>query len=638
MSAICGAISLNQSEIPRENINILKNAFSDCVIDRWEMLEKPGVFMRCGIQYFTKESRLEMMPVEEDGIYFNADVVVDNRRELYEALKEKGRLEKSYEETSDGELLKKGLSEYTPSGLRKILGAYVFVSFDRKSGKVILASDAVGGRYVYYLIQDGILYYASLMKPLISILHEVQVNDRWVADFIGQDNLNMYTESEENPILNIYRTPPSHYVEITAGKRQVIRYWDPVKDGKKIQCKDDAGYKRLFINLFTQCVEEVLRTEDETGILLSGGYDSSAVAVVASKILKERNKKLFSYTSVPFQGYKSDFDRTTMTDETELVKKTADFLGNLECEFMDMPQADGWTARKEYVEIAEIPYKSPQNLLWMYEGYKQARVDNVRIMLGGMFGNGTISYDNAQLYMVWLLRHFRVFTFYKELNGLRNRHHYTRKSVLKTSIKQALGITRYPKMTEEYFQKGYARYDFLESQGTVQRLIKRENKMYADSVNIKRYHQAFMPTETMRHYGEFAQKNSLHTGVLLRDPTRDPRVIEFTLHIPENQFTHNGYMRRLITDYMGDVMPPHVVAERRTGRQSADLKARILQKEERIKAEWIGNYQKFRENPRIDCEKALEDLRQREISDMSDFEIVRHIFTNILLEYLKEIE
>lgn len=634
MSAICGAISLCGNNIPKEHVEILKKAFSGCVIDRWEELESTDVYMRCGVQYFTKEARGEKLPIRRDDFFFNADVVLDNRRELYSVLSQDNMCSEDFGEMPDSELLCKGIEKYGFRGLRNILGVYTFAYYKKSEKKVILASDAIGGRYVYYMEQDGILYYASLMEPLIQIQGKPELNRRWLADFIAQDNLNIYTESEENPIAGIYRTAPGHYVEITAERRSVVQYWDPTKKIRSYRRKNDEEYKEEFLSLFFTCVKDTLRSDEETGIFLSGGYDSTAVAVVASEFLKKRHQTLYSFTSVPFKGYESEFGPSCVTDETEAVQKTAEILGNVECTFMDSPSMNGWFDRKEYVKIAEIPYKSPQNMLWMYEGYKQAQNRNVRILLGGMFGNGTISYDNTQLYMIWLLRHLRFRRLLQEATAFRDKRNYTRKSILLTTVKQALGLQREPQMTIEDFEKSFAKMEVLKENGALQRLLKRENRMRRDMRNARKSHLAFIPMDTIRHYGEFAQKNSLYTGVLLRDPTRDPRMIELTMNLPEDQFTHNGYTRRLITDYMGDLVPKHVIEERRLGRQSADLKARILQRKEEILEEWKENYRKYSKTEWIDCKKALDDLESTNLEDMTDFQIVRHIYTNIFLEYV----
>lgn len=45
MSAICGAVSLNGKKIGAKECSILKSAFSDCVIDRWEEIKEDDIYM-----------------------------------------------------------------------------------------------------------------------------------------------------------------------------------------------------------------------------------------------------------------------------------------------------------------------------------------------------------------------------------------------------------------------------------------------------------------------------------------------------------------------------------------------------------------------------------------------------------------
>ena len=56
MSAIWGAISLNEREITKKERAALKEPFNHCVIDRIEEQEQGNCYMGCGIQYFTVEA------------------------------------------------------------------------------------------------------------------------------------------------------------------------------------------------------------------------------------------------------------------------------------------------------------------------------------------------------------------------------------------------------------------------------------------------------------------------------------------------------------------------------------------------------------------------------------------------------
>lgn len=656
MSAICGAISLSGREIDEKEKNILKDGYQDCRIDRFEEFTDNTLYMACGIQYFTKEADYEAFPIVEDGVWFVADVIIDNRIELIKKLVsdrnaymlqyrkdldiEEEDIQEKYEKLPDGRILYEMYRQYGKACFNDMVGAYTAVWFDVNRNEVLMLSDAVGYRYVHYMIQDGILYFSSLMKPLEQIKQRVQINDRWIADYIGQDNFNAFTESEETPIQDIYRIAPatSILMDETHQTERTIKktcYWKPFK-GKKIRYHSDEEYKEHFLKLYTECVECLLRSSGETSILLSGGYDSSSVACIAAKKLKEQGKTLYSFTSVPFRGYEPSGD--DLDDETQLVRKTAEYLGNVECTFMDMSDMNPWYDRKEYEKIAEIPYKSPQNMLWMYEGLKQSYHKNARIMLGGMFGNGTVSFDNAPNYFCWLFQHGKWRKLYQEACGISKTEGYTKKSIIKTAIKTALhGYSDregYKEEKKNPFHKSFAKKEFLETNYTESYFERANKTILKFPYDYDTYKNMFITLDILRHYGEYAQRNSLYSGVIIRDPTRDKRIIEFVSAIPYDQFTHNGVRRRLIREYMADIIPEHIFTERRTGMQSADMKKRLLKTQDAIKAEMIENYRKHSGDLRIDCDRAIKDLDGKCFEDMDRFDISRHIFTNILLDYL----
>ena len=638
MSAIWGIISLEGKSPSRKHIELLKKAYEPCAIDRYEELFGETVYMGVGIQYFTREAEIETGPKRDEGIYFNSDVILDNREELTELL----QLPESEREIPDGDILYRMFRQYGTDGLGKIVGAYTFVAYDSKRNMITIASDAVGYRFVHYMLWDGFLYYSSLMKPLQQIIGSCQMNRRWIADFIGQDNLNMFTECEETPIRGIYRVAPAQYITVSRESEKKIIcmqkyiYWNPFKT-KKLRLKSNEEYKQYFLDLYRKCVHSVLRSSGQTSILLSGGYDSTSVAVLAAEALDKEGKKLYGFTSVPFRGYESEYGADTMTDETEAVLKTKEYIPNLECCFMDMPEMNCWYDRKGYERLTELPYKSPQNLLWMYEGYRRSAEIGSKVLLGGMFGNGTVSYDNAQIYLRDLLRKGKLKTLYNEIVGINKMHFYTKKSVLRTTIRQALTFRKKTNSTREsLFAKTFAKKEFLERYGAVERLYQRQHQLEKAVYAERKYHEAMLMPDIFRHYGEFALRNSLYTGVIVRDPTRDMRMVEFVMSIPPGQFTHNGYMRALISDYMKDYVPEHIIRERRTGRQSADLKARLISSQEKIRQEWMENYRRYADNPVIDCDRAVKSLEGVTLQDMPEFDIVRHIFTNILLEYLDE--
>lgn len=638
MSAIWGAISLDGCLIPEETKDIFRKAFYKCTIDRYEETDESGCYVGTGIQYFTTEAEHEVLPVKRQGAVFTADVILDNRQILIDHLRKKKITEGP--QSTDGQILQDYYDTFGDVGLDDILGAYVAVKYEIDRPVVTIFSDAVGYRFVYYSFQNGLLLFSSLMEPLIQCMSGLQPNERWIGDYLGQNNLNVFTESEETPFCGIYRIAPAGLLRFTRAGIEKKYYWTPFQNVKKIRYASDKEYKEHFLSLYRECVTSVMRSGEETAMFLSGGYDSTSIAAFATEELKKRGKQLHAFTAVPFQKFYNDPDideNTYMTDETEAVKLTAKKFGNVECNFLDLENIDLWEAHYTYQRICEIPYKSPENMLWLYEGMRQAREQHCRIMLGGMFGNGTVSLDNAAEYFCWLVQHGKWIRLWREICALNQREHYTRKSLLLTAIKDALHVNDGHTTKEELFQNSLIKRDYLEKSGALDRLLAYENLTDHARSNYSTFRNAFIDRSILRHYGEYMQHNSLYTGVIIRDPTRDRRMIEFVAGIPLDQFTHNGYRRRLISEYMKEYMPAHVLEENRQGRQSADEKQRLVAREEELKSRWIQIYTDHISDSRVDSAKAIRELEEHSFSEMEEIQLTRHYYVLTFLEYMDQI-
>ena len=110
------------------------------------------------------------------------------------------------------------------------------------------------------------------------------------------------SEPRETPYAGILRLAPGEIVVFTEEGVHRRDYWDPFAGRRILRGKTEAGYRELVTTVFRHCVEDVIREGrggKETGILLSGGLDSNAVAAYAAPYLAARGKKLYCFTAVP---------------------------------------------------------------------------------------------------------------------------------------------------------------------------------------------------------------------------------------------------------------------------------------------------------------------------------------------------
>ncbi|HWT76030.1 MAG TPA: asparagine synthase-related protein [Mobilitalea sp.] len=637
MSAIWGMIDLLNSTGCEDIAIRMEKPYQKCKIDAFHRIISDNAVFGYGGQYFTKESRNEIMPItDKSNSFFTADVVLDNREELFDML---GIGIKDRDGIADGTLMYRIFCKYGKKSFLMFLGAYAFAYYDRSKNEILLVTDAVGSRCLYYYYDQGRLYFSTLMRPIIdATMADKEWNYRFLSDFLALNSLALYTEAEETPYKKIYKVAPGQVVRV--GVRGVTKedYWKPHLKKPLIK-KSDEEYKGEFIKLFKTCVSSMMRYEGKTGILLSGGLDSTSVACFAAPRLKEKGEMLYSYTSVPEEDAVTKADSYYIVNEKEQVEATKKHLGNLSCCYLDLPGINGFDGALEYMNKLELPYKSLQNIRWIYACVDKAAKDGCRTLLTGKFGNTTISFGGYSNQLYALLRTGHCIELVKEINAFAKKQHIGRRVILR----YLAGISKtrvFKKKTTmpELFQGVYVNSELLKYYDTGKRFHKRNrmrDKILSVSGRVKRPDIAYKPIFVQ--LGEFETHLSLDTGVLQRDPTRDRRLIEFCLALPDNQFVYRGVERRLVREYLQSYLPKEIIEDsKHRGLQSADMVNRISKNWERIYQECtdIMNHkiaEKLLDLPKLELK--LNEYKEK-FPYNEEFELMKLLYSILLVEYV----
>lgn len=596
MSAIWGVIDLNKKCLTESEVRRMEEVYRSKKIDRIDTFFQWHIYLGCGIQYVTEEAAKEQFPYTDGlGRYLVGDVILDNRAELQKKYNCAGKLSK---DEVDGSILFDAVSENMETALNDMLGAYAFACYDEKENKLQLVSDAVGNRSVYYCIEGDRVYFSSLLEPVLKFVGEKKVNEEWFHNYFGQDNLRVVAEARQTPYRGIFRVEPGEIVTITATGIERKAYWDPFKHRKTLKYKSDKEYRAHVLSVFGACVEDVIRKGKETAILLSGGLDSNAVAAFAAPKLNREGKKLYSFTSVPDKEKRRIPSNVYyVEDESEYIEELQKFHHNLEPEYIDSSEGDFFKENEKIQDILEIPFKTVLNMPWIYKAYKKAAEKNCGILLSGQYGNITISYGDFRCLFVTLLQKGRLLRLMEEVNAYSKSYKKSRKWIYKDLLK-----------------------------------AKRED-------NFANYTRYMYDKIALRQMGETELKFSLDTGIVPRDPTRDKRLIELVLCLPQEQFVRKGTERRLVRDYMKGLIPEKIVSDRfHRGRQGVGS-------ERLMKAQWQEIAPKLEEvfcsagaEGFFDVQKAKEKLADRDnlLAQDNEFEMIKLIYSGLTSQYLEK--
>ncbi len=596
MSAIWGIVDFNGNRVTKEDIKRMTESFSECKIDKIQDICKDNYYLATGIQNVVTEAQFEKFPYTYiDGKVMAADAVVDNRDDIISEFSLKNELSLK---GIDGSILYEAVTQDLRKALDKLCGAFVFAEYDEAEKTLYVANDVVGNRSVYYAFCNGRFVFSPLIKTILPYLDSVEVEQKWLSQFTDNDNLMIVDSPSMTPYKGLFRLEPGELIIITKTGVEHVGYWNPCKKVKALKLNNDDEYKALILDTFKKCVESVIREPGETGIFLSGGLDSNAVAAFAAPYLKDKGKKLLSYTSVPNDKIEPIPKTYYVSNERIYVEKLREYHSNLEPHFIDVSKIDIMKDFGEVSATVETPVKTVVNMTWIYEGVKQAEADGCKILLGGQYGNITISYGFF----------YNLFATYK----------WSGKFVKLVKSVNVFGET-------------YKR--------SRKKLIRYALKM-KKCHSLKNGRNLMYDKKSLRQVGETELHDSLVSGILFRDPTRDRRIIELVLSLPIECFVDAKTDRRLVRVYMKDLIPDIICSDYcHRGSQGDSGYDQIRERWDEIKEDLIQKYNlpagiKYLGNMKLRDWVEQMDEKARSV----DFNLMKAIYLGYLCQYLENID
>lgn len=601
MSAIWGVIDLENKDLGKNIYEKMELPYKKYPIDEFSHIEDKNIMIGCGKQFVTKESMVEINPYwdKERDIFFTGDIYLYNRNEFVN----------EDDSATDSEIIYDQYIKYGTESFKNLSGVFAFVIYERQKNKVLIVSDKTSSRMLYYKFEKGKIIFSTLIESIKSISPHNEINKRWLGDYFALDGFPILTEDKETPYKNILKISSGNYIEIIGNEISEKEYYNPVEEIKKQKRKKDEDYKKEFNDIYRKSVKDSLRCKDKIGMLLSGGLDSTSVACLAADILKEEGKNLYSYTSVPLEDYISTMKKNMIVNEKEYVEETINKYKNIVPKYIDCKGETGLSEMDELLSIYEIPYKNIQNSVWLKNSFKEARKDGCRIMLNGQYGNSTVSFGSIYIELYTLLKKGRLIKFIKEINHIHKIYNMSRKKLLLQNIMGLKKIeAKYDK--HEMFKNVYVNNRIIDEFKIGERFYEKNynmpyhNMMEYDEYAPYKYYKIFMSP-----IGEFETKLSLYTGVLILDPTRNDKIIEFCLNIPHDQYVKKGVERRLIRDYMRGIVPDkHLDNIKKSGYQGADLCYRLEKDWDKINKSIRDIVEDPRIGEMVDIEKLKKDF------------------------------
>ncbi|RJQ43486.1 MAG: asparagine synthase (glutamine-hydrolyzing) [Nitrospiraceae bacterium] len=275
----------------------------------------------------------------EDGnvcLVYNGEIY--NFLDIRKELRDKGY---TFNSTSDTEVILKAYQEWGEQAFERFNGMYAFCLHDKKEDLLYLARDHAGIKPLYYSLTKGNLIFASETKAFTAFHPHWEKNSDWKIYLLTFGHM----PEPFTTLNNVFMLPQGSLLrlDIETGKHEIMKF-NQINFSQKIINEKDA--LEQVRDTFTESVKRHLISDAPIGVFLSGGIDSSLIALVANTYQKENLRTLsiiFDEKEYSEETYQDIVLKKMNSHHHKYLVTENDFTNNLENIFqaMDQPTIDG---------------------------------------------------------------------------------------------------------------------------------------------------------------------------------------------------------------------------------------------------------------------------------------------------------
>ncbi len=211
-------------------------------------------------------------------IVFNGEIY--NFRDLRLELEAAGH---AFYTHTDTECIVHGYEQWGEAVFERLRGMFGVALLDLNQRKLVLARDRLGKKPLYYTtLSDGTLAFGSELKCLTVVPgFRAQVNAQATHDYFAFG----YVPAPASIYEGVYKLPPAHVLVAQGGHTRLHRYWEPQFAPKWTD--DEATLQHRLLDQLEDAVRVRLVSDVPFGAFLSGGLDSSVVAALMARNMRQ---------------------------------------------------------------------------------------------------------------------------------------------------------------------------------------------------------------------------------------------------------------------------------------------------------------------------------------------------------------
>jgi len=466
----------------------------------------------------------------------------------------------------DGELASRAFERWGVEGFGRLLGDFTLAGWHEEKRELSLVADPMGMRTIYYWRKGGLVLFATGLPELIRMPGVPRaLNEAFIADFLATN----FGDDEYTCYRDIVKVRPGTAAVLTPGGIRTVEL-HRFDAERRIRLKDDRDYLEAAREILARTIADRRRSIGPVPFSVSGGLDSACLMVGAGA----GTAPITTLTAIPDPHVESFVPRRRYDDERSLVELVAGALPGIRSEFLaPSPETDWNPAGLSLAAATATPQWSPTQVAWFDAMHRRATALGARSIMAGALGNLTLTWDG--------------------LRGLPGR--LLRGEWLTLARELVLGSRGNPRRLA-----GLAKHEVIDP---LRRRDLRPEALTATTCLRPEAIQEFAILDRMRRFGNdrpvgfgadsrlwrihIIQRNRCRrpeaTGLMRARygldplaPLGDPRLVEFCLAIPEDQFLRNGTDRWLARRLLRKAgVPPQIAENRRRGLQHPEWFAHL---------------------------------------------------------------
>ena len=488
-------------------------------------------------------------PHRDAGCILVADARLDDRDSLCDAL---GVPHPERPAAGDHSLILRAWRRWGPECPNHLLGDYAFALWDADTRTLFCARDHIGCRPFYYAQTPERFIFASTVE---AVLAAPGVSDALDEPMVASYLTQLFVCTATRTFFKAVRKLPSGHsltVETAPSPRapRLQRWWRPERTPKAPPAGDDETAAR-FLDLYARAVKDRLRG-GPVGVHLSGGLDSSSIAVLAARELRRQGRPpppAFTWLrplggEPPGAAYAPEYARVEETAAREGLRVH-------HCHNARPEDYVSAFRRDLTCPLVPTPYEE--------EVRSRAAELGLRVLLSGLGGDECVSFNGRGYYADLLLRgRWRRLAAECRARGKAPAPFLARTVLMLVHPDLFWRLYRWRRdgRRGRYYGGGGR---WLIHPAFARRVRPLPDRSTVREIGVRRTQLRLLQDWSLSSAMEEQAASGARHGIEYRYPLLDRRLLEFALGLPPEQFRRGGWGRWLMRYALAPVLPPDVL-------------------------------------------------------------------------------